>query len=80
VIVKTDGRCLPLLSTVPLDGRTLAQLCARSYTSPLLVQHLARWGATPTALLAHLLRQPLVRQQKPLRVLVLQHPNAPSGA
>jgi hypothetical protein len=78
-ILRTDGRCLPLLATVPVDGRTLSQLCARSYTSSLLVQNIARWGAAPTPLLAHLLRQPLVRQQRSLRQLVQQHPNAPSG-
>jgi hypothetical protein len=78
VIVKSDGRCLPSLPTSPLDGRTVALLCTRSYTSTLLVQHLARWGATPPALLAHLLRQALVRQNRALRLLVLQHPNAPA--
>jgi hypothetical protein len=79
VIFKTEGRCLPLLPAIPVDGRTVSLLCQRTYTSTHLIQNLARWAVAPPVLLAHLLRQPLVRQNKALRALVLQHPNAPAG-
>jgi hypothetical protein len=78
VILKTEGRCLLALTTAPVDGRTVAMLCLRTYTSTLLVQNLARWGASPPMLLAHLLKQAIVRRSPPLRSLLLQHPNAPA--
>jgi len=77
VIVKTEGRCLGALSGLPIDGKTTAQLCARPYGSTLFVQNLSRWSACPPALVAHLLRQEIVRRTPALRLALQRHPNAP---
>ncbi len=77
LILKTEGRCLTALSGLPLDGKTAAILCGRTYASTTLVQNLARWTAAPPALIAHLLRQDLVRRSSTLRTLLHRHPNAP---
>jgi hypothetical protein len=78
VIVKTEGRCLSSLSGVPVDGKTAALLCGRPFTSTLLVQNISRWAAAPPALIAHLLKQELVRRSPSLRLLLQRHPNAPT--
>jgi hypothetical protein len=78
VIVKTEGRCLTSLAGLPVDGKTAALLCGRAYTSTLLVQNISRWAACPPALIAHLLKQELVRRSPALKVLLRRHPNAPS--
>jgi hypothetical protein len=80
VISATDGRVLAALAGLSLDGRATSILCARSYTSALFVQNLARFGSCPPQLLAHLLRQPLVRRQNHLKTMLLQHPNMPAEA
>ncbi|HUB08718.1 MAG TPA: hypothetical protein VMB50_17050 [Myxococcales bacterium] len=80
LILKTEGRCLTPLTGLPVDGKTAARLCARTFTSTLLVQNVARWAAAPPTLIAHLLRQELVRRSPALRALLLRHPNAPSDA
>jgi hypothetical protein len=77
VILKTDGRCIAALSGLGLDSKTAAMLCARTYASPMLVQNLARWSACPPPLIAHLLRQAIVKRQPQLKTLLNQHPNAP---
>jgi hypothetical protein len=79
VIIKTDGRCITALSGLGLDSKTAAILCARTYASPMLVQNLARWSACPPPLVAHLLRQAIVKRQPQLKTLLNQHPNAPRG-
>ncbi len=79
LIIQSEGRVLPLLIALPVDGRTAAQLCGRTYASTLLVQNLARWSAAPPPLIAHLLRQELVRRSPSLRTLLQRHPNAPRG-
>ena len=79
VILKTDGRCLMSLAGLPVDAKTAARLCARTYTSTLLVQNVSRWAAAPPALIAHLMRQELVRRSPTLKLLLQRHPNAPSG-
>ena len=56
VIVKTEGRCLASLAGLPIDGKTAALLCSRTYTSTLLVQNISRWAACPPALIAHLMK------------------------
>lgn len=78
VILKTEGRCLAFLGGLPVDGKTAALLCGRTYTSTLLVQNVARWAAAPPSLVGHLLRQDLVRRSPALRTLLLRHPNAPA--
>jgi len=77
LILKTEGRCLASLAGVPVDAKTAALLGARTYTSTLLVQNLARWSACPPSLLAQLLKQEIVRRSPQLRLLVQRHPNAP---
>jgi hypothetical protein len=78
VIVKTEGRCLASLTGLPIDGKTTALLCGRPYSSTLLVQNISRWAAAPPALIAHLLKQEIVRRAPALRLLLQRHPNAPS--
>jgi hypothetical protein len=78
VVVKTEGRCLSSLAGLPIDGKTSALLCSRTYTSTLLVQNISRWAAAPPALIAHLLKQELVRRSPALKLLLQRHPNAPA--
>jgi hypothetical protein len=77
LILTTEGRALGTLSGLALDGRSVALLCARGSASPLLVENLASWSATPPVLIAHLLKQPLVRQSQTLKLLLRRHPNCP---
>jgi hypothetical protein len=76
-IFKTDGRCLRSLVGVPIDAKTAALLCGRTFTSPLLVQNMARWTVCPPTVIAHLLKQDIVRRSPALKTLVQRHPNAP---
>jgi hypothetical protein len=78
VIVKTEGRSLGSFAGLPVDGKTAALLCGRTYTSTLLVQNLSRWPACPPSLIAHLLKQEVVRRSSSLKLLLKRHPNAPS--
>jgi hypothetical protein len=77
LILITEGRALLALSGLSLDGRTTALLCARPPASTLLIENLARWPATPPALIAHLLAQPMVQRSPQLRAHLKRHPNAP---
>ncbi|MCY1030326.1 hypothetical protein OV207_02575 [Corallococcus sp. BB11-1] len=78
LILNTEGRALGALVGMPVDGKTASLLCGRTYRSPLLVQNLARWSAAPPVLIAHLLKQELVRRQPQLRAMLARHPNAPA--
>jgi hypothetical protein len=80
IISATEGRVLQALTGLSLDGRATSLLCARTYTSALFVQNLARFGSCPPQLLAHLLRQPIVRRQNQLKTMILQHPNTSAEA
>ena len=77
LILTTEGRALGTLSGLALDGRSVALLCARGPTSALLAENLACWPASPPALIAHLLKQTLVRQSPTLKLLLRRHPNCP---
>ena len=77
LIFTTEGRVLGSLAGLSVDGHTTALLCARTFASVMLVQSLARWSATPPALIAHLLKQPIVLRQPRLKTMLHQHPNAP---
>lgn len=77
LILKSEGRCLVGLSGLPIDAKTTALLCGRTYASVTLIQNLARWSAAPPPLIAHLLKQEAVRRQPQLRALLVRHPNAP---
>jgi len=80
LVWNTEGRILMALTGITFDSRMTAILCSRTYASIMLVQSLARFPATPPALLGYLLRQPLVKRQPQLRNQLLQHPNTPSDA
>jgi hypothetical protein len=76
LILLTEGRCLAALGGTALDGRTTALLCRRPLTSVLLIENLARWNATPSLLINHLLREEPVRHNVALRRMLERHPNA----
>ena len=78
MLIKTEGRCLVLLINAALDARTTQMLVSKTSYSLLFIQNLARWSATPPALLVHLLKQPIVRQNMGLRKMILKHKNVPS--
>ncbi len=78
LIFTTEGRCLFQLQGLAFDSQTTMLLCARAYTSGLLVQNIARFGACPPSLLGHLAKQPVVKRQQHLRSIIKQHPNCPS--
>lgn len=78
LIIRSEGRALAGLSGIPVDGRTTALLCGRTYASTTLIQNIARWSAAPPALIAYLLKQESVRRSPSLRTLLQRHPNAPS--
>jgi hypothetical protein len=80
LIFTTEGRALAGLSGLPVDSKTTALLCARTYSSMLLVQNIAHWSAAPPQLISHLIKQPLVMRQPRLRTMLAQHPNAPADA
>lgn len=77
LVIRTEGRCLILMTGCTFDAKTTGILCGRPYNSVLFIQNLAKFAATPPGLLAHLMKQPFVRKNAPLRKLLLQHPNMP---
>ena len=78
LLIRTEGRCLILLVNCALDARTTQMLTSKTTYTVLFIQNLARWSATPPALLTHLLKQPVVRQNIGLRKQLLKHRNIPS--
>lgn len=80
LLIRTEGRCLALLVNCALDARTTQMLTSKTSYTVLFIQNLARWSATPPALLTHLLKQPLVRQNMGLKKMLLKHRNVPSDA
>ena len=76
LIIKTEGRCLGCLAGCTFDARLTQLLCSQTIVSTLFIQNLARFGATPPALIAKLLRSPTVQRQPQLRALLSKHPNA----
>ena len=80
VLFRTEGRILAQLVGLAMDQKSAALFCHRTVTSLLLVQNLARWAGTPPSVLAHLLKQAVVRNQPQVRMLILRHPNLPSHA
>jgi len=79
-LFRTEGRLLAQLVGLAMDQKSAALFCHRTVTSLLLVQNLARWAGTPPSVLAHLLKQAVVRNQPQVRMLLLRHPNMPSHA
>jgi hypothetical protein len=80
LLFKTEGRCLLHLTGASLDAHATQILCGKQNYTSMFVQNLARWSATPPALLAHLLKNPVVRRNLGLKKLLLRHPNMPSDA
>jgi hypothetical protein len=78
LLVKTEARCLILLVACSLDAHATQILCSKQTYSVLFIQNVARWSATPPALLAHLLKNPVVRRNMGLRKMLLKHPNMPA--
>ncbi len=79
LVLRSEGRALSALAGLPLDGKATALLCRQTYPSSLLIRNIAQWGPTPPSLLAHLLKQTLVRQSPELRALIKRHPNCPAA-
>jgi hypothetical protein len=77
LVMRTEGRVLHLLSGCTFDGKTTQILCGRTFASAVLIQNLAKFTATPPALLARIVQQPFVSRQPGLRNLLLRHPNMP---
>lgn len=80
LIWTTEGRVLTVMTGCTFDSKTTLMMCARPVVSVMLVQSLSRFPATPPSVLAHLLKQPMVKRQPHLRAMILQHPNVPSDA
>ncbi len=80
LIWTTEGRVLTVMTGCTFDSKTTLMMCARPIVSVMLVQSLSRFPATPPSVLAHLLKQPMVKRQPHLRAMILQHPNVPSDA
>lgn len=79
LILRTEGRALPALAGLSLDGKSASLLCTRAITSLTLVENLARWSATPPPVIAHLLKQPMVLRMPHVRNLLKRHPNCPAS-
>jgi hypothetical protein len=77
LVLRTEGRCLIFMTGCAFDAKMTGIMCGRPYNSVLFIQNLAKFSATPPALLAHLMKQPFVRKHAPLKKLLLQHPNMP---
>lgn len=77
LVLRTEGRCLVFMTGCAFDAKMTGIMCGRPYNSVLFIQNLAKFSATPPALLAHLMKQPFVRKHAPLKKLLLQHPNMP---
>lgn len=77
---QTEARVLPTLQGCHIDAKTTVLLCKRPIVSVILVRNFATWAATPPPLIAHMLKQPLVKRMPQLRNMLLRHPNTPSEA
>jgi hypothetical protein len=77
LLVTTEARALQLLSGCTFDSRTTQILCGRQVYSALFIQNVARFGASPPALLAHLAKLPFVKRNPGLKKALMQHPNLP---
>lgn len=78
-VLRSEARALSALSGVPLDAKSVALLCKQTYASTLIVRNIASWGPAPPPLLAHLLKQTIVRQNSQLRQLIKRHANCPAS-
>ncbi len=77
LLLRTEARCLALMTGCTFDAKTTGILCGRPINSAMFVQAVAKFGAAPPGLLAHLVKQPFVRKNAPLKKMLLAHPNMP---
>jgi len=77
LLLRTEARCLTLMTGCTFDAKTTAILCGRPINSAVFVQSVAKFAASPPGLLAHLVKQPFVRKNAALRKMLLAHPNMP---
>ncbi|MBX3203633.1 MAG: hypothetical protein KF764_01130 [Labilithrix sp.] len=77
LVLRTEGRCLIIMSGCTFDAKTTAIMCGRPINSVMFVQSIAKFGSSPPSLLAHLMKQPFVRKSPPLKKMLLAHPNMP---
>jgi len=77
LLLRTEARCLALMTGCTFDAKTTAILCGKPINSAMFVQSVAKFAASPPSLLAHLYKQPFVRKSAPLRKMLLAHPNMP---
>lgn len=77
LLLRTEARCLVIMTGCTFDARTTAILCGRPINSAMFVQSVAKFGAAPPGLLAHLIKQPFVRKNAALKKMLLAHPNLP---
>jgi hypothetical protein len=80
LIWQTEGRALPLLVGCNLDSKSTMLLCKRTFMSVIFIRNLATWPATPPPLIAHLLKQNLVKRMPVLRNMLLRHSNVTAEA
>jgi hypothetical protein len=80
LLFKTEGRCLLHLTSCSLDAHATQILSSKQNFTNMFVQNVARWSASPPQLLAHLLKNPVVRRNMGLKKMLLRHPNMPSDA
>lgn len=80
LVWQTEGRVLPVLIGCNLDSKSTTLLCKRPIVSVIFVRNFAVWPATPPPLIAHMLKQPLVKRMPQLRNMLLRHPNVSAEA
>jgi hypothetical protein len=78
LLVRNEGRVLPLLTGCSFDQRTTQLLVARNIVSPMFIQNLGKFVATPPALLLHLVKQNVVKRNPQLKKLLVAHRNMPA--
>ena len=77
LMTRTEARCLMVMTGCTFDAKTTGILCGRPINSAMFVQSVAKFGAAPPGLLAHLFKQPFVRKNPSLKKMLLAHPNMP---
>lgn len=72
LIIRTEGRCLPVLVSLPIDRPTAKVLCAVEYPSLQLVINLTNFAGTPRNVLEHFLRKSVVQRSPAARHAITQ--------
>ena len=77
LLLRTEARCLTIMTGCTFDAKTTAILCGKPINSVIFIQSVAKFAASPPGLLAHLIKQPFVRKNPPIKKMLLAHPNMP---